>query len=197
MNQSVRKLHDAWTRTTLTGERFSCLFRLNDFNGQKRWGMLSINPVCSDEGVLYFGAVEDVTEAKIAEEELKLYAEDLRIAKEADERNAEQLVKLVEELEEAKQKAEASTRTKSEFLANMSHEIRTPMTAILGYSNILLEEYQDNDELFDALSIINRNGEFLLQIINDILDVSKIEAGKLHVENIICRPKELIEEVFS
>lgn len=85
---------------------------------------------------------------------------------------------------------------KSEFLANMSHEIRTPMTAILGYADILLENLHD-DESLTAVATIKRNGEHLLELINDILDLSRIESGKLAVEQLPCSPAQLISEVFS
>jgi two-component system, sensor histidine kinase and response regulator len=82
-----------------------------------------------------------------------------------------------QELIEAKQAAEAASLTKSEFLANMSHEIRTPMTAILGFADILTETVVDGAAV-EATKIIKRNGDNLLHIINDILDLSKIESGK-------------------
>ncbi len=99
-------------------------------------------------------------------------------------------------LAQAKVLAEASTQAKSEFLANMSHEIRTPMTAILGFSDILLENEPSGEKL-DAAKTIKRNGEYLLEIINDILDLSKIEAGKLEVEHVPCSPCQVLSEVVS
>ncbi len=100
------------------------------------------------------------------------------------------------ELASARDQAEAATRAKSEFLANMSHEIRTPMTAILGFSDVLLESTGDQDQL-EAATTIKQNGEYLIGIINDILDLSKIEAGKLEVESVQCSPCQILSEVIS
>ncbi len=84
-------------------------------------------------------------------------------------------------LRESEQMALAANQSKSEFLANMSHEIRTPMAAILGYADVLLGHLNDPDNR-NCVLIMKRNGEHLLELINDILDLSRIEAGKLDVD---------------
>jgi signal transduction histidine kinase/ABC-type phosphate/phosphonate transport system substrate-binding protein len=101
-----------------------------------------------------------------------------------------------EEVAKARDEAEGANRVKSEFLANMSHEIRTPMTAILGFADILLENVTNGEQL-DAVAIIKRNGEHLIGILNDILDLSKIEAGKFEIEKISCSPCKILAEVVS
>lgn len=101
-----------------------------------------------------------------------------------------------QELMKAKDEAEAGNKAKSEFLANMSHEIRTPMTAILGFSEVL-QESTDDPEHLDAIATIRKNGEYLIEIINDILDLSKIEAGQLEIEQIQCSPCHVLAEVAS
>jgi PAS domain S-box-containing protein len=105
-----------------------------------------------------------------------------------------------EERQRAREQAEAATRAKSAFLANMSHEIRTPMTAILGFADLMLEQ-GDIDrappERIEAARTIKRNGRHLLNIINDILDISKIEEGKMTVERVDCSLCQMVAEVLS
>ncbi|WP_291858972.1 histidine kinase dimerization/phospho-acceptor domain-containing protein, partial [Marinilabilia sp.] len=87
-----------------------------------------------------------------------------------------------DQLKEAKEKAEESDRLKSAFLANMSHEIRTPMNAILGFTDLILNDLTDKEERYRYLRVIKNSGENLLNIINDIIDISKIESGQLKIK---------------
>ncbi|MEM9543615.1 MAG: ATP-binding protein, partial [Cyanobacteria bacterium P01_E01_bin.42] len=110
------------------------------------------------------------------------------------------LRRVLEELTLAKDKADVANRAKSEFLANMSHELRSPLNAVLGFSQLMLRSRQLSPEQQENISIINRSGEYLLALINNILDLSKIEAGKitLNLQNFdLHRLLNEIEDLFS
>jgi PAS domain S-box-containing protein len=151
--QSLDVYQDLWT-TILSGNDWKGELQNRKKNGELYWESVIISPIVNDSGeIVYFVAVkEDITEKK----------------------------SMVSELIEAKLKAEESDRLKSAFLANMSHEIRTPLNSILGFSNFLTgDDILSKEEKEEYSNIINKSADSLLQIINDIIDISSLETGQL------------------
>ncbi|MGD2147752.1 MAG: GAF domain-containing protein [Anaerolineae bacterium] len=160
------------TQQAVTGERIHVVTRRSRRDGTLVDVEVSVMPVSGDgRGGMLIATYHDITELKRAERALR----------------------------EAKAAAEAANRTKSTFLANMSHELRTPLNAIIGYSEMLMEDAEDEglDALYADLDKIHGSGLHLLALINDVLDLSKIEAGRmeLYLETFDVAP--MLEEVVT
>ena len=132
----------------------------------------------------YLGVMEDITERKRIGRELDRHREHLE----------EMVAERTQELMAAKTVAEKATQAKSAFLANMSHEIRTPLNAVLGFAHLLHEELRDPQQL-DYLSKIDMAAQHLLGVIDDILDFSRVEAGKLEIKHDSFAVQDLLEYV--
>ncbi len=142
------------------------------------------------------GAFQDITERRTAQERMTRSMRDLLLARNESRRQAVELAARASEMESLRDAAEAANRSKSEFLANMSHEIRTPLTAILGYADLLRDpEFAAPERRDDIVETIRSAGQHLLTIINDILDLSKIEAGRMTVESVETALPDLFAEV--
>ncbi|MDA3953985.1 MAG: PAS domain-containing protein [Bacteroidales bacterium] len=139
-------------------------------NGEIRWFWIRTFPVYNDSGKLYrrAGIASDVTEQK----------------------------NLINDLLIAKEKAEESDKLKSSFLANMSHEIRTPMNGILGFAELLKDDDITKKEKDEYLKIVDVNGKQLLSLINDIVDMAKIEARQLSINKTPTKISTLLEETY-
>lgn len=140
-------------KTILSGNNWEGEFHNIKKNGEHYWEKTIISPLVDERGeiVQFIAFKEDITEKR----------------------------KMMAELVAAKNKAEESDRLKSAFLANLSHEIRTPMNAILGFTELLLDPEITVDALGNYISIIHKSGYHLLSIINDIIEISKIETGQI------------------
>jgi PAS domain S-box-containing protein len=129
----------------------------------------------------------DITEQKHSENELRQYRDKLE----------ETVKQRTKELSQARDSAEAANKAKSNFLANMSHELRTPLNAILGFSQLMGRDRALSPSQRDSLEIINNSGKHLLKLINDVLEIAKIEAGKLQLQIVSFDLHELVREVVE
>jgi len=158
---------------------------------QSRFFMdLAVTRFQHHETSLFVAVMRDISERRVtfqrlqqSQVELKNYINELEASRQTMEHQAEEIVTIAEEQNFLRAKAEAADNSKSEFLATMSHEIRTPLTSILGVSDLILNALNDPAQR-ENVQIIKRAGEGLLRIVNDILDHSKLEAGKLQIEAI-------------
>ena len=150
------------------------------------WVSIETRPIHDEEGnVVNYVAIEsDITRLVKARERTESLNRDL--------------AKQIEYATNLAKEAEAANRAKSDFLANMSHEIRTPMTSILGYADLLMdEENLSAEERRGMVSTIQQYGRHLLNILNDVLDMSKIEVGKIDVERIDIAPSDIVSEIIA
>ncbi len=182
----------------------------------------TVIPVTLGEETVLLEAFLDITKQKQNEQELNQYRKHLetlvhdRTAELAQsnqylhqeirahqrtevelKQSANALKSAVNDLEELKNTAEAANQAKSEFLANMSHEIRTPMTSVLGYADLLRAPDISEEDRHTYAETIRRNGQALLNLINNILDLSKIEVGKMTADKADCSAVEILDEAIS
>ena len=182
----VRKLNDfiAHPKGLLTLE-----YRLKHKDGSYRWVVDRSAALTDDQGKTYriLGSIADITERKQAEEALHEARDSLEI----------KVAERTRELEKANEKLKELDRLKSMFLASMSHELRTPLNSIIGFTGLLLMGLAGelNGEQKKQLSMVKNSAKHLLNLINDILDISKIEAGRIDLDITDFSLKDLIDEV--
>ena len=171
--------------------------RVND--GVERWvhgiGELIFNE--KGEYVRMIGSIMDITERKLAEEKLQIQNKELESQYEEYMQINEVLRQTNYDLELAKIRAEESDRLKTAFLQNISHEIRTPLNGIIGFSKLLANKDISLEEINEFTAIIKQSGDRLIEIVNNILDISRIETGQIVIFNNYFSINSLMSDLFS
>jgi signal transduction histidine kinase/DNA-binding NarL/FixJ family response regulator len=163
-----------------------------DLNVQQRKPGQSLTPIASDKLVeINLRANDEVGKLAAA---FNMMSRQLRQSFELLE---QRVAERTEELQLAKEQAEAANKAKSAFLANMSHELRTPLNAVLGFSQVMKRSPDVTPSQIENLNIITHSGEYLLNLINNVLDISKIESGRVELEESPTYLYELLEEIRS
>jgi PAS domain S-box-containing protein len=175
----------------LSGISVDTEFRWNMNYGEVKWMRTLAIPMFDDNNKVVgaIGVLSDITERKQAEQALAEYRSHLE----------DLVTERTKELNKAKVIAEQASKAKSEFLANMSHEIRTPLSSVIGFSELLYDEISGpiNDDQKKYLGYVTSSGQHLLSLINDILDLSKVEAGKMELQPTSFSISDLLKNSFS
>lgn len=164
------RVEQKWREAVESKQSINIEYRVKHVSGEYRWTQVNALPLVEfDESIRgWVGMHTDISEHKA----------------------------LLSELEEARQHAEAANEAKSIFLANMSHEIRTPLTAILGYADVLRARIEDSDAKA-CVRTIKENGDYLCELLNDILDLAKIESGKVTIRREKCSLVTILADIRS
>jgi PAS domain S-box-containing protein len=169
------RVNNAYTESLKNKKPYEIEHRLQMPDGRIKYVNEKCETYFGEDGkpLRSIGTVHDITERKLVEDELRRYKDHLE--EEIQQRTADLVL--------ARNAADTANLAKSVFLANMSHELRTPLNAILGFSSLMSKDPLLQPEQHENLNIINRSGEHLLVLINDVLEMSKIEAGRVELEN--------------
>ncbi|MEO8258236.1 MAG: PAS domain S-box protein [Acidobacteriota bacterium] len=167
--EDAERARQAWELATTTVSVYSLECRLRRADGTYRWWLIRGVPQRGPDGEVanWIGTCTDIQELKLAELEISLTNRTLQIE--------------IVERQRAEQAADSANRSKSEFLANMSHEIRTPLNGVIGMTELALDTDLTTEQR-EYLDMVKSSGESLMSVIDDILDFSRIEAGRLTVE---------------
>ncbi len=158
-----------WSQAMRTTSRYESEVRIRNRQGVYRWHWIKADPELDERGnvIAWLGTCTDIEDRKSFEDKLR----------------------------EAQRTAELANDAKTHFLANMSHEIRTPLNAIMGFTELLTDPEHSTEEKMKNVAIVRRNCHQLLKIVDEILDISKVEAGELETEKVETKIIELLSEV--
>jgi PAS domain S-box-containing protein len=170
----------------------------NAFDNIQLYTEVAMNPIVADGTIIGVSVfAHDITKRKQSELLIQEKNKEIKAQNKEYQQLNQHLIQLNEEFKKAKEKAEESDKLKTAFLQNMSHEIRTPMNAIMGFSSLLADQYNNKPKLEQYSQIISQRCADLLEIINDILDIAKIESGQLSLNVEECNLNFMFLELLS